>query len=407
MCVGYARIVVKGATTALTRRTSHRKLLATPSSPMVTQGYLFALGMAQVKTGMLVHHGTLMPNHTHVAVTPTDANLPEFVRRLNRESSCFLKAYLRERGYEAPATIWDDRDPHCMRLVDAASMISWLVYQHTNCVAAGLVRRVEDYPGWVSTFGAMKRGVVVVKKPPLYFGRRCPKEVELELSPPPLLTQVYGGNVDKLVYDLETMARRRAQQLGRQIDHVLGAEGVRRQHPWAEPRTTRELPGDRVPQFKVGGDDARVLRMRCVAEQRGFRRRYADDRRRFTEGETMVSFPYGTYGMRAIHGANMEEAPPADAVLCAPGPLPGEAPDEAWTALQRQRVTRDAESLVGVDGQMAHVGSATADHGRTTVEHPPADGTHPPVLPGDTRERAMRVVTLRELAPEDPDPAPS
>ena len=49
-----SRIVVKGATTALTRRTAFRKLFWTPSHPLVTQGYLYALAMAQAKTGVLV-----------------------------------------------------------------------------------------------------------------------------------------------------------------------------------------------------------------------------------------------------------------------------------------------------------------------------------------------------------------
>ena len=399
--MSYARIVVKGATTALTRRTAFRKLLWTPSSPMMTQGYLFALGMAQAKTGMLVHHGTLMPNHAHVTVTPTEENLPSFTRRLNRESSCFLKEYLAETGYEPPANVWDDRDPHCMRLVDAGAMLAWLVYEHVNCVAAGLVRKVDQYPGWVSDFGAMKGGVLVVDKPPLYFGRRCPKQVELALTPPPVLTQVYGGDLDKLVYDLEVLARGEQQRLRREIDHVLGPDAVKRQHPWAEPRTTREPLGQRVPQFKVGSGDSRQVRTRCALELRGFRTRYADDRRRHRQGESDVVFPYGTYGMRAMHGAKVEDAPPLGAILAAPGPLPDDEPRQAWTERDRRLALDDANSLIGTNELAVIPGHDAARRMPTAKGLPEVDAT--PAAPA----RARRLVTLRDRALGDPDPAPS
>ena len=37
------RIIVPGATTAITRRTTHRKLLFTPFDPLVSQGWLYAM----------------------------------------------------------------------------------------------------------------------------------------------------------------------------------------------------------------------------------------------------------------------------------------------------------------------------------------------------------------------------
>ena len=405
--MGYARIVVAGATTALTRRTAFRKMFAAPSSPMVRQGYLFALGMAQAKTGVLVHHGTLLPNHSHLTVTPTEANLPEFVRRLNREASCFLKAYLSQRGYEAPANVWDDRDPHCMRLVGAGAMLAWLVYEHVNCVAAGLVRDVAEYPGWVSDFGAMKHSVIVVDKPNLYFGRRCPRQIELTLSPPPLLTQVYSGDIDKLVYDLEVMARSYQRQVRRQMGPALGPDAVKRLQPWAEPRTPREPRGLRVPQFKVGGgDDARPLRRRCAMEQRAFRQRYAEDRRRYREGDTSVVFPYGTYGMRLTHGVRVEDAPPSDAILAAPGPLPDDPPERAWTSADRRQVATDAESWLSTDG--ADPKDASVDqHGPGDSASAAVPGEQTPARVGLAHAQPSRSVTKRGRPPGDPDPAPS
>ncbi len=94
------RIIVSGATTAITRRTTLRKAFLGPWDPMVQQCWLYALADAQRHTEAAVHHG------------------------------------------------FDGRDPHYQRLRDEASQAVRLVYDHTNCVAAGLVERA--CPGQIS-----------------------------------------------------------------------------------------------------------------------------------------------------------------------------------------------------------------------------------------------------------------
>jgi hypothetical protein len=322
------RITVANGTFAITRRTSFRKLFWTPSTPEVHQGYLYALALAQQKTGVQIHHGQLLPTHEHLTVTPTRDNLPDFFRALHRESARYLQELLLASGYDAPESVWDKRQTHAMRLVDAGAQAAWMLYAHTNCVAAGLVERVEDYPGFASDLGWLKGGGTAVKKPDLYYGKDGPEEVELLSTPSSLLHRAFDGDGDAMVYWLRKRGRgiedalrdeRRAKGMS-----VLGAGRIKAIHPWSEPRTPRERRGEIIPTFKVDGDgdpDVRAeLYQALVAERRGFLGDHAEALDGWRAGDRSVSFPAGTYLMRALHRANVAPAYPG-AILCAPDPV--------------------------------------------------------------------------------------
>lgn len=53
------------------------------------------------------------------------------------------------RGFDAKHFVWDGDRPHRMRLLDAEAMMAQLIYEHLQAVAAGLVDRPEDMPGFV------------------------------------------------------------------------------------------------------------------------------------------------------------------------------------------------------------------------------------------------------------------
>jgi hypothetical protein len=190
------RIIVPGATTAITRRTTHRKLLLTPFTELIERAWLDFLGRAQEKYGVLLHHGTLQGNHGHTTVTPTKDNLPEFLRYLHRAMARFVQELLLEHGYDAPSCVWDERPTHLMRCVDAGAALAWILYCHLNPVAAGLVERAQAYPGFLSDLGLLKGGLIVVERPPLYVGEDEPREVATRFSPVPMLARSFGGDLE-------------------------------------------------------------------------------------------------------------------------------------------------------------------------------------------------------------------
>ncbi|HJL19740.1 MAG TPA: hypothetical protein RMH99_29020, partial [Sandaracinaceae bacterium LLY-WYZ-13_1] len=145
--MSHPRIYVRGATVALTRRTTMRKAFLAPWHPMVERIRLWFLAKAQVETGVEIHASHDVITHHHTRVTPTADNLPEFLRLTHGETSRALNTLLAELRYDAPGEFFDDRQTHPLRLLDAEAQASHHVYEHLDTVAAGLVARPEDMPG--------------------------------------------------------------------------------------------------------------------------------------------------------------------------------------------------------------------------------------------------------------------
>lgn len=120
------RIVVKGATHALTRRTTFRKAFLAPWDPRVEQCWLYALADAQRLTGVAVHHGVRVVSHHHLSITLAEENLGAFLRRFHGEVSCAINALLARNRYDQPHNVFDGRSAHSMRLLDAAAQASHL-----------------------------------------------------------------------------------------------------------------------------------------------------------------------------------------------------------------------------------------------------------------------------------------
>ena len=345
--VAAPRIAVGGSTLAVTRRCNERKLLWTPSGPAVSNGYLWSLAKMQRAEKVEVHHACLMPNHAHETITPTaETNLGEALRLLHRESARFLQEDLLARGYDAPQAVWDKRQTHAMHLVDVGAQNEWILYEHLNVVEAGLVARVEDYPGLVTPLSLLKGGVVPVPRPEVYTSRSEPREMELVITPTPEQRRLYGEDLEGLSYWMEKAAARRERQLQREREaagrRVIGAERLRRIHPFSEPATPRERRGRRAPRFKVGRgfeeSARRALVEQLVNEDAHFQLEHAEAKQRWVEGDRNVEFPFGTLQMVTEHGAAMAEVRDG-AVLCAPSRVIS-VPD--WTPRQAVEVAASA-----------------------------------------------------------------
>lgn len=178
--VSHPGIYVRGATLALTRRTTMRKAFLAPWHPLVQNIRLWFLAVAQLETGTAIHASHDVVTHHHTRVTTTDENLPEFLRIVHGETSKALNALLAHEGYDAPGEIFDDQQTHRTRLLDAEAQGSQHVYEHLNATAAGLVARPEHMPGLGLSHGRWKSGLIVVPRPPLWMllvpglrGSRC------------------------------------------------------------------------------------------------------------------------------------------------------------------------------------------------------------------------------------------
>ena len=372
------RIIVSGATVAITRRTTLRKAFLAPWHPLVKDIWLYSLAYAQQETSVAVHHGILVINHEHLTVTPEQDNLPRFTELLHKEVSKGLNTLLTHERYDSPRELFDGREPHYMRLIDSAAQASHLVYEYNNGVAAGLVKRAEHMPGRAFDFDLWKRGYVDVERPPIYFGKERPDTIPLYVTPPPLLFAAFGGDLDRLIYHMKRLAEHGARELrGAMRRPPLGARGVLRIHPWNEPRSLRESSGTPVPTFRVGAFDilGRQSRIQCAKETRLFRHEYREARHARKDGDVEAVFPYGTYGMRVHHNAPIASEPYDGVLLTQPGPTLDDIIDDLQTERGAPLSEEALQLLDDVREAFAEEASELCDEAHMSVERSNNDAT--------------------------------
>ena len=322
-CVTAPRIIVAGATTAVTRRCTMRKAFLGPWHPGVEQAWLYSLALAQQHTGVAIHHGVRVVNHHHLTVTPEHDNLPRFLAIAHHELSCAINTLLAWERYDQPGELFDGRATHLMRLGDDAAQSTQLLYEYLNPVAAGLVRHPEHMPGLTLDFDLWLRGGLDVERPAFYFSDKQPPVLRLHVTPPPLLYLAFGGDMDKLVYSMKRLAEQGARELRScRTRPVVGARALMRLHPWSEPRTLRETRGKRVPSFRIGarGIVGRQAHIEAALETRRFRDNYRECRLARKAGDFEQVFPCGTYQLRVVHGVPVAEPELGTGLLTRPGP---------------------------------------------------------------------------------------
>jgi len=344
------RPIVPGACVAMTRRTVLRKAFVGWWDRRVDACWLYAMADAQRRTGMRLHHAVRVVNHQHVSGTAARPNLPEFLRWFHGETSCALNQVMTRRKIDAPGQLWDGRQPHFMRLMDAEAQAAHLVYERLNPVAAGLVARPEDVPGWCFDWGLWRPGAYVPAPcPGGYFDRRRRKDLRLVFTPPAELLAAFGGDHGRLIYAMRQMTEHGIRQLRRaRTRAVRGPERLQRVHPWSEPRTLAARTERFIPSFKFGRTaGATGRRIAGAKEIKGFRERHEEARKHRLAGKEH-RFPYGTYQMRVLHNAPVETEPPNEARVTRPGPthedLEETKSDIERTLLESARKTL-AESL--------------------------------------------------------------
>jgi len=318
------RIIVKGATTAITRRTTLRKAFLAPWHPLVSDIWLFAIADAQLHTGVAIHHANCVINHHHLECTPQCDNLPEFTRRLHRDISCAVNTLLAHERYDCPRELFDDRMAHYMRLLDAQAQASTLIYSNTNCIAAGLVSRPEQMPGHIFDFELWIRGYLDVKRPDIYFDSNRPECIRMPVTPPPLLYEAFDGDMKRLVYHLNRLSNDAAAQMRQARNRPpMGARRIQRLHPWSEPRSLRESGGKQVPSFRAcePGPEGRLVRIGATEQTHAFRQQYSQTRLAQKAGELDQVYPYGSYAVHHWYGAPVAAAPPTGNTVLQPGPL--------------------------------------------------------------------------------------
>ena len=390
LAVSHSRPVVRGACYALTRRTVFRKAFLAPWHPGVNQAWLFSLGYAQGETGFNLHCASNVVTHLHTSGSDDEEKRPEFLRLFHGDLSRALNTLLGRERYDEPGTIFDDRPTHVMRLLDAEAQAAHLVYEAVQCVAAGLVRMPGDMPGFVFDFSMWARGAIRVRRPDFFFDPKTrPDWVEVRFRPPAKLLAAFGGDLKRLVRYMKKLMREAIRELNRARKWpVMGAQRIKRIHPYNEPRTRRETGGRVIPSYKQGarGLTGRRVHIRARTETTVFRQRSRESFRAMQAGKP-TRFPYGTYKWKRLFNVKVDKPNPA-LLITGPEPtldetleqlraVPRKATDdEVRTLIQEVRETYQEEAADVVETNALELAD---EKPRVTAGRKAEPGARPPV----------------------------
>jgi len=287
----------------VTRRTLRRHHLFRPD-PAIAQLFLYTLAVCAKEFGIELHALVLMSTHEHLVLTDINRRVSDFLRELHRLVALGTKVLRKWEG-----AVWEHERPSVVRLMTDRAVIEKMAYVLANPVKAGLVERSAHWPGITVLPQELGRRTWKIKRPDFYFDADNPKwpdEVELELTLPPSLREIYTSAQirDAVAFELTHQERLAHAEVKKRGWRVLGSERVRRVSPYRRAKSFEPIRG-RNPTFAVGRGQRKAF-FAAVVELRAFRRAYRDALELWRAGLRQTVFPAGTWAMRCMHAAPVD-----------------------------------------------------------------------------------------------------
>ena len=274
-----------GQVVLLTRRCFQRRFLLRPDS-IINRIILFEIARSSTRHGQCVHGVLAMSNHIHQVSTDTTGNRSQFMRDTMREISRARNHNLDRRG-----SLWDGSPFGDTVLLKRETIERKLIYTWLNPVEAGLVRRVENWPG-VKILPRHWGKTIRVKKPEGYYGRDTPDYVEFIPMPPPGYDDM---TLEEVREHFEELLRKAEEKLLKQRGKkkVVGAIKVCQINPCSCPKTSSPL---RSLNPRYACKDPAVL-SRALRRHQAFLGAYQRSRLKWMKGKK-VKFPCGTVQLK-------------------------------------------------------------------------------------------------------------
>lgn len=286
-----ARQVLPDRTYLISRRCTQRQMLLRPE-PAVEELYLYCLGEAASRFGVVLNGYIAMSNHQHLVVRDVHGNFPDFLAHLNKMIAKTMNV-LRGRT----ENFWSSEQPNAVYLVEAQDRFDKLVYLLTNPVKANLVEHAVDWPGPTSIGQSLSGRSRTVKRPRLFFDPKgsMPPEVVLtierlagyeHLSEVEWIAKLHGA-----VRRVEEGARRERAVGG---SRVMGRKAVMEIVPTSVP-TSEEEDGEIHPSVACRDRDRFIG---ALVELASFREERHFVLLRYKDGDREAVFPFGTFRVR-------------------------------------------------------------------------------------------------------------
>lgn len=283
------RLVRPGSTYFVTRACLHGRFRLKPSRRR-NQAFGYSLARHTRDTGVQVHTVCVMSNHYHLVVTDPGADLPRCLRLFDGELAKVLNALDGQRD-----TMWKGGSYNAVLLDDPGTIVEKCAYALANPVAAGLVRRGQQWPGlWL--LPPADGDVLEFERPDWYFSAAgfTPPRAHLELSAPPGFASVAAFRQQVL----ERLEAHEAAAAAR-FKGFVGKARLRKQRILDQPR--QRLPFRALKPRFAARDPGR--RLELALQLKAFLAEYREALTSWQQGLREVIFPFGTYWMRVFHGA--------------------------------------------------------------------------------------------------------
>jgi hypothetical protein len=294
------REIAAGQTFEITSRAINRTFFFAPTA-VITQLFMFLLGVYAKRRGILLYGVVLMSNHYHLLGLDVRGNLPDFVRDLN---SIFARALNVHHGKDDK--IWSGDGYHLVRPINPEDVMHRMVYLAANPAAAGLVNRAEEFPGAIVT-PAIVGVTKSYQRPDFFFSERgpWPEVIEVTFEVPDCMEMTrsaYIAAFSSALKQREWQHRRERRATGK---GVVGAGACRLVTP-AERAKTGEKNGRQ--KFAIACKDD-LCRVAAIGRVRAFREAYLVALEEWREDVSGVVFPHGSWWVRRFAGAAVRRAP--------------------------------------------------------------------------------------------------
>lgn len=289
------RCVLANETIELTQRTLNREFRLLPRRE-INQLFLYVLGVAAERYGVVLYGLTVMTTHYHLCMRDVEGQMPAFALYLNSTVARALNA-LQGRSDK----VWSGRGYHDLHPQTGRDVVRRIVYGMANPGAAGLVNRIEDYPGVAIRPDDIGRDIVVER--PKFFFRQdgvMPDTVTLRFEIPPEFEELgldaYRALLWERLRDAEKSHRKQRRADGRA---ALGAKKLRqvalgqRASSWERWFALRPKIAARV----------KAERLRAIRALKAFRAAYRAAWQRWMSGDRDAVFPRGTWWLPRYAGA--------------------------------------------------------------------------------------------------------
>lgn len=282
----------------VTRRCTQRQHLLRPDEE-TNNAFIYCLAVAAQKYEVTVLGFIQMSNHLHDLGFDPRAQLPAFNGYFHKLLAKCMNASLGR--WE---NFFSSHPVNVVHLEELEDIIDSLVYVITNPVTAGLVERVEDWPG-ASGYRALMTGEPLRATRPRHFfaeNGTMPEQVELRVTLPPEL-----GDKEQLLEEIRRrVARVEEEQAQRRLHSgrpVMGRERVLAQSRTDAP-TTYE-PRRRLRPTVAAKNLA--SRLEALRRKQEFVTAYREARAAMV-AKSPIPFPFGTYALRRHLGVAVESS---------------------------------------------------------------------------------------------------